>query len=147
MNNLLIPKKLLIFLGLMTLVLFVTGIFLERNEMIPWKSYDYKFLADYGDLDVLVETSYKDHGFLLMNDSIMVWGGHELIRSTDEALTKSLRKRMINLYGEDSTKWEIMLEVVPLPFRIVKPANERIFYVIDGSDSLTFELNEPNDRR
>ncbi len=70
--------------------------------MIPWKNYDYSFLADYSDLDVVIESSYQDHGFLLLNDSIMVWGGHELIASTDASLTESLRKRMINLYGETS---------------------------------------------
>lgn len=140
------PKKLLLFFGLLILGLFVTGIILEQNEMIPWKNYDYTFLADYDDLDVLIESSYKDHGFLLLNDSIMVWGGHELIRSTDESLSESLRKRMMNLYGEASKEWEIMFEVVPLPCRIIKPDGESLFYVVDSGDTLTFELNEPNER-
>ncbi len=39
-----------------------------------------------------------------------------------------------------------MFELVPLPCRIVKPANESVFYVVDGIDSLTFDLNEPNER-
>ena len=141
-----LSKRLLLFAALLTSGLFVTGIILEGNEMIPWKNYDYSFLADYSDLDVVIESSYQDHGFLLLNDSIMVWGGHELIASTDASLTESLRKRMINLYGETSEEWEIMFELVPLPCRIVKPANESVFYVVDGIDSLTFDLNEPNER-
>lgn len=141
-----IPKKLLLLFGLLTLGLFMTGIILERNEMIPWKNYDYTFLADYRDLDVVIESSYKDHGFLLLNDSIMVWAGHELIYSTDKSLSESLRKRMINLYGEASKEWEITFEVVPLPYRIIKPGGESVFYVVYSNDTLTFELNEPNDR-
>ena len=142
-----IPKKLQLFFGLLTLGLFVTGIILERNEMIPWKNYSYKFLADCDELDVVIESSYKDHGFLLLNDSIMVWGGHKLIRSTNESLSESLRKRMMNLYGEASKHWEIKFEVVPLPYRLVKFGNDTVFHVIEAQDTLTFTLNNANEPR
>ncbi|MGO3707884.1 MAG: hypothetical protein ACTJGD_05675 [Mesonia hippocampi] len=132
-------EKKTVFFGVFVIFLFVLGIFLEEKKLLPWKNYDYIFLDDYAELDVLIQKKYEDHGFLLLNDSIMVWGGNELLHSSSSNKKKELKKKMDNVYG-DSSNEPVFLFLLP-PYRIKKHAsNLHAFKVIQDNDTLIFEL-------
>lgn len=127
------------FFGIFVVFLFVLGVFLEEKKLIPWKNYDYIFLDDYVELDVLIKKKSEDHGFLLLNDSIMVWGGNELLYSSSTEKKQQLKNQMDNVYGSTSNE-PVFLFLHP-PYRVQKHiSNFNVFTVIQNNDTLTFEL-------
>ncbi|MFT4772266.1 MAG: hypothetical protein ACI9CP_001500 [Cryomorphaceae bacterium] len=140
-RNGLLSRKQTLFFGTFTIILFATGIFMENNELISWKNYDYQFIQDYQVLNSEITSSCEDHGFLLLNDSIMVWGGFELISSTNRSVEIELRDRMTNLYGDQSAHWKIEFLVVPIPYRLVKTSSGVDFLVIKDRDTSMFRIN------
>lgn len=127
------------FFGIFVVFLFVLGVFLEEKKLIPWKNYDYIFLDDYVELDVLIKKKSEDHGFLLLNDSIMVWGGNELLYSSSSEKKRQLKNKMDYVYGSSSNE-PVFLFLLP-PYRIKKQiSNNHVFTVIQNYDTLIFEL-------
>lgn len=125
----------------LTVGLFALGIYLEKNSLIPWKNYDYKFLEDYSYVNATVVSSSKDHGFVLLNDSNMVWGGNQLIRSSSSNKSNQLKNKMLKMFGDDSSSWTVMFELVSEPYKIIKYPHDTVFFVIQDSDSLIFDFS------
>ncbi len=125
--------------GVLTVSLFVMGIILEENDLIPWKNYDYQFLDDVAALDVYIHEESEDHGFVLLNDSIMVYGGNALLQSSNPHSWEKLKSKMDYVYGV-SNNAPTFLFLTP-PYRIIKRAGSpNTFTVIQYKDTLQFEL-------
>lgn len=128
-------NKFILPMAFLTVALFALGIFLEVNNLIPRKNHNYKFVKEYSSVNSIVEKSSKDHGFILLNDSIMVWGGNKPISSSSKNKLSHLENRMSKIFGDDSRSWGIVFESVSPPYRIIKYPNDSVFQVVQDSDT------------
>lgn len=83
----------------------------------------FRFLIDYDSVIVQVEKVKNERGWLMLNDTISVWGGNQYLSDLD-SLSDS----------EGAT-----LSDFPPPYILIKD-EKRHCYIVKGYDTLNFEL-------
>ncbi len=129
-----------LFFGIIVLLLFLIGVILDHHKMFPLKDNNYKLLQDYSSFKVKVLKSASDHGFVLLNDTIMVWGGHHLVYSSDKIKQVEIKRRMDSLYGE-SEESPTFYFLTP-PYKLLWDERDSMFFkVLQDSDTLVFAIS------
>lgn len=101
-------------------------------------NYDYKDVNECDSLDLTIEKIYQDHGYLYLNDTIGIFGGVELIKSSNSKLSKKIKTSFNEDWGNGiKTSLVPELHFIRPPYRLVFNKTDTI-KIIMNNDTLYF---------